>query len=74
MLPREYLISLAKRHIDHGRQRIDRQREVVNNLTRAGLETKINEDVLRLFERQQAKFQDHYDRLMQSGPALRLSS
>jgi hypothetical protein len=67
MLPREYLITLAKRHVEHGRQRIDRQREVVNNLKLAGLETKINEDVLRLFERQQAKFQDHYDGLMRGG-------
>ena len=69
MLPRELLITLAKRHVEDGRQRVDRQREVVNNLKLAGLETKINEDVLRLFERLQAKFQADHDRLVRTGSA-----
>ena len=69
------ILNAAARVSDHTRETtrrawpptIDRQREVVNNLKLAGLETKINEDVLRLFERQQAKFQDHYDGLMRGG-------
>jgi hypothetical protein len=36
-------------------KRVFRQREVIRNLQAAGLETKVNEDVLRLFERLLAK-------------------
>ena len=63
MLPREDLLTLAKRHVEQGRQRVDRQREVVHNLKSAGLETKVNEDVLHLFERLLAKAEGDHARV-----------
>lgn len=66
MLPRGDLLELAKRHVEEGRHRVDRQRLVVHNLELAGLETKRNKDVLGLFERQLAKFEDDHARLSRS--------
>jgi hypothetical protein len=63
MLLHEDLLTLAKQHVEQGRQRVVRQREVVHNLQVAGLETKVNEDVLRLFERLLAKSEDDHARL-----------
>jgi hypothetical protein len=63
MLPREDLVMLAKQHVEQNRQRVDRQREVVNNLRTAGIETKVNEDVLGLFRRLLAKSEDYHAQL-----------
>ena len=57
MLTREDLISIAGCHVEHGRQRVERQQSVIANMQLAGLDTRINEDVLRLFERHLSKFE-----------------
>ena len=64
MLGREDLLAIAKRHVEEGRQRVLRQRDVVHNLQVAGLETKVNEDVLRVFERLLAKSEEDHARLL----------
>jgi hypothetical protein len=63
MLVRADLLTIAKRNVERGRQLVDRQRVVVHNRELAGLETKPNEDVLRLFERLLAKFEGDFARL-----------
>ena len=69
MLVREDLLTIAKRNVERGRELVDSQRVVVCNLKTAGLETKPNEDVLNMFERQLAKFEDDHARLLsRSGP------
>jgi hypothetical protein len=64
MLVREDLLSIAKRNVEQGRQFVDRQRRVVNNLKLAGLDTKPNEDTLHLFERLLVKFEGEHARLL----------
>jgi len=63
MLPRGDLLELAKQHVEEARKRVDRQRKVVENLNFAGRDTKVNEEVLRLFERLQAKVEADQARL-----------
>ena len=63
MLLRDDLLVIATEHLEKSRERVDRQRKVVNNLKLVGRDTKISEDVLRLFERLQSKFEDDHARL-----------
>jgi ribulose bisphosphate carboxylase small subunit len=63
MLLREDLLTNAKQSVERGREIVDRQRVVVHNMERAGLDTEPNKDVLRTFERLLAKFEDEYARL-----------
>jgi hypothetical protein len=67
MLTREDLVTIARQSVERGREIVDRQREVVHNLERAGLDTEPNKDVLRTFERLLAKFEDNHARLSRSG-------
>jgi hypothetical protein len=63
MLLRDDLLVLAKQHVEQGRERVERQREVVNNVKLAGRDSKTSQDVLGLFERLQSKFEGDYARL-----------
>lgn len=63
MLLHEDLLALAKQQVEQTHQLVFRQREVIRNLQAAGLETKVNEDVLRMFERLLAKSEDNHARL-----------
>ena len=55
MLLRDDLLTVATRNVEQSRDQVNRQRSVVRNMQAAGLETQINEDVLRMFERSLAK-------------------
>jgi|SRR3954469_17765143 hypothetical protein len=63
MLLRDDLLGIAKKHVEQGRERVDRQRKVVKNLNLNGLDTGFSEDVLRMFERLQSKFEEDHARL-----------
>jgi tellurite resistance protein len=63
MLLREDLLAIGKRNVERGQELVYRQRAVVRARRQAGLETEINEDVLRLFERLLDKFEDDFARL-----------
>jgi hypothetical protein len=65
MVTRDDLLNLAERHVEQGRQRIDRQRKVVENLKVARQDVKTAEEVLALFERLQVKFEEDHGRLLQ---------
>lgn len=69
MAPDE-LLNLAERHAEQGRQRIDRQRKVVENLKLAGRDAKIAEDALAMFERLQVKLEEDHARLVQARKSL----
>ena len=68
MLLHEDLLTIAKRNVEQASELVYRQRAVVRNLKQAGLDTQINEDVLRMFERSLGKCQSELDRLSTKGP------
>jgi hypothetical protein len=73
MLLREDLLAIGKRNVERGQELVYRQRAVIRARQQAGLETEVNEDVLRLFERSLAKFAADLARLSlgsKAGPAL----
>jgi hypothetical protein len=72
MLLREDLLAIGKRNVERGQELVYRQRAVVRARQKAGLETEVNEEVLRLFERSLAKFEADLARLTSSmgAPAL----
>jgi tellurite resistance protein len=73
MLLREDLLAIGKRNVERGQELVYRQRAVVRARQQAGLETEVNEDVLRLFERLLDKFEDDLARLsssLKTTPAL----
>ena len=63
------LLAIGKRNVERAQELVYRQRAVVRNRRQAGLETDINEDVLRLFERSLAKFEADLARLSGSSKA-----
>jgi hypothetical protein len=63
MLLNEDLLAIGKRNVERGQELVYRQRAVVRARRQAGLETNVNEDVLRLFERLLGKFEDDLARL-----------
>lgn len=60
----DVLLKVAERHVEQGRQRIERQRKVIDNLKGAGRDTNTAEEVLAMFERSQVKFEADHERLV----------
>jgi hypothetical protein len=54
-------LGLARRHVARGRQIVERQQEIVRN---SGLNTKEAVQLLALFEKTQAIFEEDLDRLL----------
>jgi hypothetical protein len=63
MLLSEDLLAIGKRNVERAQELVYRQRAVVRSRRQAGLETEVNQDVLRLFERLLAKFEADLARL-----------
>jgi hypothetical protein len=63
MLLHEDLLAIARRNVARARQLVESQRAVVHRREIAGLGTELSEEVLRMFERSLAKFEDDLARL-----------
>ncbi len=63
MAPRETTIEMAARHVAEGRERIARQRQMVEGLRALGLPTKEAEDLLAQFLEIQRGHEEHFERL-----------
>jgi hypothetical protein len=73
MLLHEDLLTIGKRNVERAQEIVYRQRAVVRARRQAGLDTEVNEDVLRLFERSLAKCEADLARLSgrsKAAPAL----
>ena len=69
MLLSNDLLEIGKRNVERSQELVYRQRAVVRGRRQAGLDTEVNEDVLRMFERLLAKCEADLARLSPSSKA-----
>ena len=63
---RERLLTLGRLHVQRGEAHVERQREIVIELRRAGADTTLAEDVLANVEALLADFREHLAALLEA--------